>query len=82
MLVDCDKESRYFINTLKQVDDTDNESNNISYWPAWQESMRQLVGISFVRGNVIRTQEHYNYIINHFPAVTAWKNSGRWQLFF
>ena len=23
MLVDCDEESRYFINTLKQVDDTD-----------------------------------------------------------
>ena len=44
--------SRYFINTLKQVDDTDNVSNNIPYWPAcevWQKGMCQLLGIRFVR---------------------------------
>ena len=42
MLVDCVEECRYFINTLKQVDDTDIESNNISCWPVckvWQKSM-------------------------------------------
>ena len=52
MLVDCDEVSRYFINTLKQLDDTDNESNNIPYWPVcevWQKGMCQLPGIRFVR---------------------------------
>ena len=59
---------------MKQVDDTDHESNNIPYWPvceAWQKSMCQLLGIRFVRGNVSHTQEHFNYSINHFPAVTG-----------
>ena len=53
------------IDTLKQVDDTDNERNNIPYWPvceAWQKSMCQLLGIRFVRGNVSHTQEHFNII--------------------
>ena len=61
------------INTLKQVDDTDNERNNISYWPvceAWQKSMCQLLGIRFIRDNVSHTQEHFNYSINHFPVIT------------
>ena len=37
MLDDCDEESRYFINTFKQIDDTDNESNSI-VCEAWQKS--------------------------------------------
>ena len=38
--------------TLKQVDDTNYESNNIPYWPVcevWQKSMCQLLGIRFFR---------------------------------
>ena len=60
MPVDCDEESRYFMNIFKQVYDTDNESNNIPYWSVcktWQKRMCQLLGIRFVRGNVSHTQE-------------------------
>ena len=40
------------LDILKQVNDTDHESNNIPYWPVcevWQKSMCQLLGIRFVR---------------------------------
>ena len=59
------------LNTLKQVDDTDNESNKFPYWPVcevWQNSMCQLLGIRFVR---VHTKYILIYSINYFPAVTG-----------
>ena len=70
---------------IKQVDDTENESSNIPYWPvceAWQKSICQLLGIRFIRGNVSHTQEHFNYSINHFPACCHWKILGDGNCFF